>query len=93
MIRNAVTCDRPDCLALFLRPDGLPPEEPFETAVAAAGWQNLPEGHACPSCTAGTGPVLERGECPRCSGSTVDRQAGAVCHYCRHVEPHPPEKS
>jgi hypothetical protein len=46
-------------------------------------------GHLCPACTAGSGPVLELGECPTCSGRTVDLPGGATCHYCRTVVPHP----
>ncbi|MEU5483485.1 hypothetical protein [Streptomyces mirabilis] len=92
MIRDAATCDRPYCLAVYLEPDDLPEERPIETALAAAGWVlDDAAGHACPGCVRGSGPVLERGECPRCCGSTVDRADGAVCHYCGHVSPHPPE--
>ncbi|MBC2869822.1 hypothetical protein [Streptomyces mexicanus] len=87
MIRDAATCDRPNCLAVYLEPDDRPEGQPFETALAAAGWRLGADGHACPACATGTGPVLERGECPRCCGSTVDRPAGATCHYCRHVQP------
>ncbi|QDN84423.1 hypothetical protein [Streptomyces sp. RLB3-6] len=89
MIRDAVTCDRPGCLALYLEPDDLPEEQPFETAVAAAGWQLGTDGHACPGCSKGKGPVLERGECPRCCGSTGERPAGTTCRYCGHVQPYP----
>ncbi|MFI9031107.1 hypothetical protein [Streptomyces sp. NPDC053560] len=92
MIRDAVTCDRPNCLAILLEPDSLPEGAEFETAVTAAGWQHLSDGHACPACTAGTGPVLERGECPRCSGRTADRPDGARCMYCGHTVPHPTEE-
>ena len=90
MIRKVATCGRANCLALYLEPDDLPDGQPFETALAAAGWQaDGAAGHVCPGCARGTGPVLERGECPRCCGSTVDRQDGAACHYCKHVTPHP----
>lgn len=92
MIRTAATCDRTDCLAVYLAPDDLPGggQPPFETALAAAGWQaDGAGGQVCPGCTRGRGPVLERGECPLCCGSTVDRPHGAVCHYCKHVAPHP----
>ncbi|MFJ3183933.1 hypothetical protein ACIPJN_36860 [Streptomyces sp. NPDC086796] len=90
MIRDAATCDRPNCMAVYLEPDDLPEDQPFETAVAAAGWQrDAAAGHACPGCVRGTGPVLELGECPRCCGTTFDRRDGAVCHYCGHVSPHP----
>jgi len=92
MIRDAATCDTSGCLAIYLEPDDLPEERPIETALEAAGWVlHDAAGHACPGCVRGTGPVLERGECPRCCGSTVDLADGAVCHYCGHVSPHPPE--
>lgn len=87
MNRPAATCDATNCLAIFLGPE----REQFEAALEAAGWQLLPDGHRCPGCVAGRGPVLERGECPLCCGAAVDRPAGARCHYCRHIEPHPPE--
>ncbi|MFF0794181.1 hypothetical protein [Streptomyces spiralis] len=92
MIRDAVTCDRPLCVAVFLEPDDLPEEQEFETAVAAAGWQHLPDGHACPACLRGKGPVAERGECPGCSGRTVDLPGGMTCEWCGHVEPYPDEE-
>ncbi|CAL9677799.1 hypothetical protein SUDANB105_08110 (plasmid) [Streptomyces sp. enrichment culture] len=93
MIRNAAICDQAGCLALYLDPANRPEDQPFDTALAAAGW-GLDDvaGHRCPGCTRGTGPVLERGECPRCCGSTVDRHDGAACHYCGHVSPHPDEE-
>jgi hypothetical protein len=92
MIRDAATCDTSGCVAIFLEPDNLPEEQPFETALYEAGWQLGADGHACPGCARGRGPVLERGECPKCCGSTVDRQDGAACHYCGHVEPHPADE-
>ncbi|SMQ22004.1 hypothetical protein SAMN06272771_7735 [Streptomyces sp. Ag82_O1-12] len=92
MIRAAATCDRSGCLALFLAPDDLPEGAPLRAALADAGWGVDGDRHICPGCANGKGPVLERGECPKCCGSTVDRQVGATCHYCRHVEPHPPEE-
>ncbi|MEW1551326.1 hypothetical protein [Streptomyces tsukubensis] len=92
MIRKAAICDREGCLALFVAPADLPDDQPFETALTAADWEaDGAAGHACPGCVRGTGPVLERGECPRCCGSTVDLSHGASCHYCGHVTPHPPE--
>lgn len=92
MIRDAATCDTSGCLAIYLEPDDLPEEQSFEAAVSAAGWEHGSDGHACPSCAAGRGAVLERGECPKCCGSTVDLPAGARCHYCGHVEPHPDDE-
>jgi hypothetical protein len=116
MIRNAVTCDRDDCLALYLEPDANPHARPgldaeptraedvldFDQLVELAGWvarpaalvrPGLPDtdvvGHLCPACVAERGPVLELGECPKCTGRTVDKADGAHCHYCRTVTPHP----
>ena len=96
MIRDAVTCDAPDCLAVLLERDDAPEDQEFEEAIAAAGWISRPAvlavpgrddnevlGHVCPACVAGRGPVLELGECPVCTGRTTDREGGAVCLYCR----------
>ncbi|MEV6425028.1 hypothetical protein [Streptomyces sp. NPDC051662] len=89
MIRTTITCDRKDCLALYL-PDVDAGADVLERAARALGWQRLTAtSHACPGCVRGTGPVLERGECPHCCGTTFDRRDGAVCHYCGHVSPHP----
>ncbi|MFD3716626.1 hypothetical protein [Streptomyces sp. NPDC058677] len=102
MIRTAVTCNRADCLALYLEPVANPDARPgldgeptraedvldFDQLVELAGWEVTGTAHACPACVAGRGPVLERGECPTCTGSTVDLPAGATCHYCRTVTPH-----
>ncbi|GAA1011589.1 hypothetical protein GCM10009564_32920 [Streptomyces thermogriseus] len=74
-----------NCLAVFFLPEG----QSFEAALTAAGWRLGEAGHRCPGCVNGAGPVLERGECPRCCGSTVDLPQGAVCHYCGHLVPHP----
>lgn len=106
MIRDAVTCDVDDCAALYLERDDTPEGVEFEEDIAAHGWVSRPAvlvlpghadatdvlGHVCPACTVGRGPVLERGECPACGGSTVDLPAGATCHYCRHVTPYPADE-
>ncbi|MFH8797789.1 hypothetical protein [Streptomyces sp. NPDC017941] len=103
MIRDAITCDRRDCLALYIEPVGDRTAAPgfdrgptrgedvldFEDLVDVAGWVRDEAGHSCPACAAGRGPVLERGECPSCMGSTVDLPDGSTCHYCRTVTPHP----
>ena len=61
----------------------------FEQLVDLAGWvRDDNAGHTCPACVAGRGPVLELGECPKCTGRTVDQERGAVCMYCRTVTPH-----
>jgi len=95
VIRDAVTCDRDGCVALFLEPVDDPyalDTDEFEDVMKRAGWTYGDDGHRCPGCVRGTGPVLELGECPRCTGTTVDIPAGARCHYCGHVEPHPKEE-
>ncbi|TXJ78663.1 hypothetical protein E2C11_15535 [Streptomyces lavendulae] len=116
MIRNAVTCDRDGCAALYLEPDANPYARPgldgeetraedvldFDQLVEIAGWVARPAlllrrghldldvtGHLCPACAADRGPVLELGNCPTCSGLTVDQADGEHCHYCRTVAPRP----
>ncbi|WP_329192151.1 MULTISPECIES: hypothetical protein [unclassified Streptomyces] len=105
MIRHAVTCDRERCLALYLESEE-PVKARFEDAIAEAGWTLRPAAvalpgypaapdvlaHLCPACAAGRGPVLERGDCPTCSGATENLEAGATCHYCRKVVPHLADK-
>ncbi|WP_433860285.1 hypothetical protein [Streptomyces kronopolitis] len=104
MIRDAITCDRDGCMALYLEPVADPSAAPgfdrhptraedvldFEQLVDLAGWVRYDTaGHSCPACVAGRGPVLELGECPNCTGRTVDLPNGSTCHYCGHVTPHP----
>ncbi|GHB59388.1 hypothetical protein GCM10010347_31670 [Streptomyces cirratus] len=105
MIRNAVTCDREDCLALCLEPRE-PENARFGEMIVEAGWVVRPAAavlpgypaapdvlaHLCPACAAGRGPVLERGECPACAGKTEDLESGSTCHYCRKVVPHLADK-
>ncbi|WP_432159123.1 hypothetical protein [Streptomyces sp. bgisy153] len=104
MIRDAVTCDRDDCMALYLERDDMPEGVEFEDDIAARGWVSRPAvlavpgrddadvlGHTCPACVAGRGPVLELGECPTCTGRTVDLPDGSTCHYCGTVTPYPPD--
>ncbi|MCX5387422.1 hypothetical protein [Streptomyces sp. NBC_00083] len=100
MIRNALTCDRDGCLALYLEPAEAESAS-FESVALEAGWVVRPAAavlpgypaapdvlaHLCPACAAGRGPVRERGTCPACSGSTDDLEAGSTCRYCRHVAP------
>ncbi|MFC8013200.1 hypothetical protein [Streptomyces cinereoruber] len=107
MIRTAVTCDRDGCLAQLLERDDMPEGVEFEDVVEAAGWTSRPAalvlpgrpdavdvvGHTCPACLIQRGPVLELGECPRCSGRTSDRADGALCHYCWAVTPHTPDEA
>ncbi|MET9513164.1 hypothetical protein ABZX62_32775 [Streptomyces flavidovirens] len=102
MIRNAVTCDREKCLALYLEPEDLPEVTRFEDVMVEAGWVLRPAAdvlprypaepevlaHLCPACAAGRGPVLKHGGCPTCAGPTEDLDTGSTCHYCRKVVPH-----
>lgn len=100
MIRDAVTCDRPDCMAVYLEPIPDPTAMPglddrptraedvleFEQLVHLAGWvQDDKTGHSCPACTAGRGPVMKLGECPSCMGRTTDRADSSICLYCRTI--------
>jgi hypothetical protein len=89
MMRDAITCDRPSCLALYLEPLDLPEGATTEDAARAVGWRYDETGHTCPGCAAGRWPTLERGECPVCTGATVDRADGATCHSCGTTVPHP----
>ncbi|MCG0290971.1 hypothetical protein [Streptomyces sp. PSAA01] len=101
MIRDAVTCDRPNCMAVMLEPlecqvssepcDGCEYcEHPLEGHMAWYGWISDDEtGHTCPACDAGRGPVLELGECSTCTGRTVHLPQGETCEYCRTVVPQP----
>ncbi|MGW2865630.1 hypothetical protein [Streptomyces sp. NPDC001205] len=91
MIRDAATCDRRHCLAVLLEPDDYPGE--FEHVVAAYGWTVGPEGHTCPACQTGRGPVLERGECVRCGGRVGIRHGMDVCMYCKQEQPAPDDEN
>ncbi|MFD8385240.1 hypothetical protein ACFV2X_43110 [Streptomyces sp. NPDC059679] len=96
MIRDAVTCDRDGCMAVYLERDDMPEGTEFEDAIEAAGWVSRPAvlvlpghpdapdvlGHLCPACAAGRGPVLELGECPTCTGRTTHLPQGETCEYC-----------
>ncbi|MFF8618541.1 hypothetical protein [Streptomyces sp. NPDC015350] len=89
MIRTVVTCDRDACQAIYL-PTADAGAEALEQAARVVGWRRqTTHSHTCPACTTGTGPVLERGECPACSGRTYDRADGMVCQYCQTLTPHP----
>ncbi|GGP79968.1 hypothetical protein [Streptomyces melanogenes] len=85
MIRDAATCDRPDCLAVLLEPDHY--SGAFEEAVTAYGWTVGPGGHTCPACQSGRGPVLERGECARCGGRVGVRHGTELCMACGQLTP------
>ncbi|MEU3438513.1 hypothetical protein [Streptomyces sp. NPDC006863] len=88
MIRPVMTCDRDDCQAIY-RPDVDAGADVLERAARSVGWRRTSTySHACPACATDRGPVLELGDCPTCSGRTVDRDDGAHCHYCQTVTPH-----
>lgn len=36
--------------------------------------------------------MAERGSCVACCGSTVDLDAGEVCHWCGAIRPHPDDE-
>jgi hypothetical protein len=87
----ALACAEPNCRALHLG-------SVFTTAEARIhaeehGWEiAAPDGvyrDVCPACRAGRGPVVERGECLVCMGTTVDLPEGMRCHYCHAVTPAP----
>ncbi|WP_030423430.1 hypothetical protein [Streptomyces sp. NRRL F-5065] len=85
MIRTTITCDHAGCLALYL-PDVDAGSDVLGRAAQQVGWRRTTaSGHECPACVTGRGPVLERGECPTCTGRTVDLPNGQTCHYCQTV--------
>ncbi|WP_371749313.1 hypothetical protein [Streptomyces sp. NBC_00280] len=87
MIRDAVTCDTTNCLALLLEPAGEYPAATFEDFTRECGWTYGPEGHTCLPCRVGKGPVLERGECEWCGGAVTTRHGDELCMYCGHLTP------
>ncbi|MDX2683694.1 hypothetical protein [Streptomyces soliscabiei] len=87
MIRDAVTCDTTNCLALLLEPAGDYPAATFEDFTRECGWSHGPEGHTCLPCRVGKGPVLERGECEWCGGRVTTRHGNELCMYCGHLTP------
>ncbi|MEU8673014.1 hypothetical protein AB0C71_39705 [Streptomyces anulatus] len=88
MIRPVMTCDRDLCQAIY-RPDVDSGADVLERAARSYGWRRLTAtSHTCPGCAVSRGPVLELGDCPVCSGRTLDHADGAQCHYCRIVIPH-----
>lgn len=103
MIRDAVTCDKPLCLGLMLEPVADPTAAPgwdrhptraedvleFADLITVTGWTYGPEGHTCPACVLhqGAKPVLERGDCPYCGGTTVTLHGKDTCHWCEREMP------
>ncbi|MEU2571776.1 MULTISPECIES: hypothetical protein [Streptomyces] len=91
--RRTITCDGGGCLALFIgRPQWAADAAKF--AAMRAGWRcgGLGSPDLCPSCRpdgTGRGPVLERGECPVCTGRQRELAEVTECMYCGHQEPHP----
>lgn len=92
-LHRAVACDTDVCVALFVAPPHLGPDAALY-AAARAGWSVTAGGLStrCPCCARGGLPVLERGDCPQCGGSTFAAQEGDRCHHCGHVIPAPPEE-
>jgi hypothetical protein len=94
MIRGAATCDLTGCMALYLERDA---NADIQDGLEAAGWifrspdPQTPNElrHVCPACAAGRGPVVELGQCPTCTGRTVDLPDGATCQYCQTAAPYP----
>lgn len=86
--RDAITCDRPNCLAFLLEPPEEYEEDTLDDYAEAWGWTLGQDGHACRACSIGRGPVLERGECPWCGGRVTTRHHQEVCMYCGHLTPH-----
>ncbi|MGV9277707.1 hypothetical protein [Streptomyces griseosporeus] len=87
-LHRAVGCDTDGCLALYIAAPRLGPDAALY-AARRAGWTVAPGGLAtrCPCCARGGLPVLERGDCPVCTGYTFAAQDGDRCHYCGHVTP------
>lgn len=87
-LHRAVSCDADGCLALYL---AAPPLGPDAAVFAArrAGWNISAHGLTtrCPACSTGRTPVLERGDCPTCTGRTHHNRRGEVCQYCGHLVP------
>ncbi|MGW0188186.1 hypothetical protein ACWDV7_20775 [Streptomyces sp. NPDC003362] len=90
---RAITCNTTGCLALYL---GHPLLAPHAVRLWAqrAGWdaEDASTSDRCPSCRRGGLPVLERGDCPVCTGSTFAARDGDQCHHCGHVIPAPPDE-
>ncbi|MFI0901764.1 hypothetical protein [Streptomyces sp. NPDC020983] len=83
----ALACAGPNCLALHL--GSLFTAAEARVHAEESGWEITAPGgvyrDVCPACRAGRGPVLERGLCPVCMGTTVDLPEGMRCHYCDTV--------
>ncbi|MCW8383934.1 hypothetical protein [Streptomyces justiciae] len=86
MIRDAVTCDRPNCRGMMLEPLDYE-HDTFEAHVIASGWTYDATGHTCPACMLGTGPVHERGECPVCGGRICTLHGQDECLSCERKLP------
>jgi hypothetical protein len=78
--RDATVCDTSGCRALTFYPQN-------SMTGAPEGWTHTDGRHACPACTAGTGPVVDDGPCPRCHGICVLRgnpPEHGQCVYCHY---------
>ncbi|MFK0064188.1 hypothetical protein ACIQTN_33820 [Streptomyces werraensis] len=91
-LHRAVCCDTDGCIALYVAAPQLGPDAALY-AAERAGWEVRAAGLStrCPCCARGGLPVLERGECPVCGGSTYAAAEGDRCHHCGHVLPAPPD--
>ncbi|GAA1011483.1 hypothetical protein ACFQWA_28010 [Streptomyces thermogriseus] len=89
-LHRAVACDTDGCAALYVADPRLGVDAVLH-AADRAGWRISSGGITtlCPSCAQGSLPVLERGDCPRCCGSTFTSQNGDQCRYCGHLIPRP----
>ncbi|MFE0824145.1 hypothetical protein [Streptomyces sp. NPDC058847] len=89
-LHRAVSCNTDACVALFVAEPRLGPDAALY-AAARAGWSVTAGGLTtkCPCCARGGLPVLERGDCPVCGGSTFAAVDGDRCHHCRHLIPDP----
>ncbi|MFJ8607352.1 hypothetical protein ACIRH0_09205 [Streptomyces sp. NPDC093675] len=89
-LHRAVGCDTDGCVALYLAAPRLGADA-AQFAAVQAGWTVTMGGltNRCPSCARDGLPVLERGDCPVCTGSTFDGRDGEQCHHCGHVTPYP----
>ncbi|GAA2704792.1 hypothetical protein GCM10010310_79130 [Streptomyces violaceolatus] len=89
-LHRAVGCDTTGCLALYLAAPQLG-RDAAQFAAVRAGWSVTAGGltSRCPCCARGGLPVLERGDCPVCTGTTFSREDAEVCHHCGHTTAHP----
>ncbi|MGW3910547.1 hypothetical protein ACWEBX_03330 [Streptomyces sp. NPDC005070] len=87
-LHYAVSCDNEGCVALHVAKPRLG-RDAAVFAARRAGWDVSTSGLTtrCPSCTTGGLPVMERGNCPTCTGRTHNCRWGETCQYCGHLTP------